>query len=149
MRLAEIAARMTSTAYIAGLKGEILEVGNGRVRMRLPYGDHLIGDLETGMVHGGVITGCLDDCGGIAVASALREPMPIATLDLRIDYLKPAMPREDLQFESECLKVTRAIAFVRGLAYQAERDKPVAICTGTFMLIRGAPYPNVPDAGNG
>jgi uncharacterized protein (TIGR00369 family) len=147
--LAEIAARMANTAYIAGLKGEVLEAGGGRARMRLPYGDHLIGDPETGVVHGGVITGCLDHCCGIAVASALREPMPFATLDLRIDYMKPAKPHKDLLFESECLKVAREIAFARGLAYQADRGEPVAICTGTFMLIRGAAFPNLPNTDNG
>lgn len=139
---------MANTAYIAGLEGEVLEAGNGLARMRLPYGQHLIGDPETGVVHGGVITGCLDHCCGIAVASALRSPMPFATLDLRIDYMKTARPQEDLLFESECLKVAREVAFARGLAYQAERTDPVAICTGTFMLIRGAPFPNLPGTGN-
>jgi len=146
---AEIAARMAATAYIAGLKGEVIEAANGRARLRLPCGEHLIGNPETGVVHGGVITGCLDHCCGIAVASALRSPMPFATLDLRIDYMKAATPHVDLLFESECLKVTSEIAFARGLAYQAERDNPVAICTGTFMLIRGAPFPNLSDTGNG
>lgn len=140
---------MAATAYITGLKGEILEAGDGRSRMRLPYGEHLIGNPETGVVHGGVITGCLDHCCGIAVASALRDPMPFATLDLRIDYMKAATPNTELLFEAECLKVSREIAFARGLAYQADRDNPVAICTGTFMLIRGAPFPNPPGTENG
>ena len=142
---AEIAARMASTAYIAGLKGEIVDAAAGSACMRLPYGEHLIGNPETGVVHGGVITGCLDHCCGIAVASALRSPMPFATLDLRIDYMKAAAPLVDLMFEAECLKVSREIAFARGLAYQAERDNTVAICTGTFMLIRGAPFSNLPS----
>ena len=140
---------MASTAYIAGLKGEIIDAAAGTARIRLPYGEHLIGNPDTGVVHGGVITGCLDHCCGIAVASALRSPMPFATLDLRIDYMKAAMPHVDLLFEAQCLKVTSEIAFARGLAYQTERDNPVAICTGTFMLIRGAPFPNTPSAANG
>jgi uncharacterized protein (TIGR00369 family) len=148
-RFAELASQLATTAYIAGLKGEVVEAGGGRARMRLPYGEHLVGDPQTGVVHGGVITGCLDHCCGIAVASALREPMPFATLDLRIDYMKAAMPHEDLLFESECLKVAREIAFARGVAYQADRADPVAICTATFMLIRGATFPNPPDVSNG
>jgi uncharacterized protein (TIGR00369 family) len=107
---------MAATAYITGLKGEVVDAANGRARMRLPYGEHLVGNPETGVVHGGVITGCLDHCCGIAVASALREPMPFATLDLRIDYMKAAAPHVDLLFESECLKVSREVAFARGLA---------------------------------
>ena len=57
----------------------------------------------------------------MAVVSALREAMPFATLDLRIDYMKAAAPHEDLLFESECLKIAREIVFARGLAYQADR----------------------------
>jgi uncharacterized protein (TIGR00369 family) len=148
-RFAEIAARMATTAYIAGIGGELKDIGAGRASMRLPYSQRLVGDPQTGIVHGGVITGCLDHCCGIAVASALRNPMPFATLDLRIDYMKAAAPHAEILFEAECLKVTHEIAFARGLAWQQAREAPIALCTGTFMLIRGAPFPNLSDAPNG
>jgi uncharacterized protein (TIGR00369 family) len=146
---ADIFARMAGTAFIAGLGGELTDMRGGRAGMRLPWSEKLIGDPQTAIVHGGVITGCLDHCCGIAVASALRNPMPFATLDLRIDYMKAAAPQLDILFEAECLKVTHEIAFARGLAYQKARETPIALCTGTFMLIRGAPFPNLPQPANG
>ncbi|MBI3675108.1 MAG: PaaI family thioesterase [Proteobacteria bacterium] len=137
----EIAKHMGLTPYIAGVGGEVVEVGNGRGRMRLPYSDKLIGDPDTGVVHGGVITAFLDHCCGMAVATGLRDPMPIATLDLRIDYMKPATPGADIFFEAEVLKVTHEIAFARAVAYHV-KDDPIAISNGTFMLTRGpVPYP--------
>jgi uncharacterized protein (TIGR00369 family) len=129
-------ARMGGTAFVVSLGGEIVEVGKGRARTRLPYAPHLVGDPDTGVVHGGVITAMLDQTCGIAVASALKEIMPFATLDLRIDYMKPATPHADIHVEAECLKVTHEVAFTRGIAYQTSRDEPIALSTGAFMLIR-------------
>jgi acyl-coenzyme A thioesterase PaaI-like protein len=58
----------------------------------------------------------------------------IATLDLRIDYMKPATPERDIFAYAECFKVTKNIAFVRGLAYHTDRNDPIATCAATFML---------------
>jgi len=135
---------MGQTPYFAGIGAEILEVGRARARARVPYGPHLVGDPDTGVVHGGVITALLDHMGGAAVMAALNAPMPIATLDLRIDYMKPAVPGEDIFAEAHCLKVTHEVAFVRGSAYQSEPSDPIAVCTAAFMLTRGStalPFP--------
>lgn len=131
-----MAQRMGGTAFVVSLGGEIVEIGKGRARMRLPYAPHLVGDPDTGVVHGGVITAMLDQTCGIAIASALTEIMPFATLDLRIDYMKPAAPHVDIVVEAECLKVTHEVAFTRGIAFQETPDKPIALSTGAFMLIR-------------
>jgi len=58
----------------------------------------------------------------------------MATLDIRIDYMKPATPGEDLYVESECYKVTRNVAFVRAFAWQDDIDDPVATSVAAFML---------------
>ncbi len=133
---------MGQTPFFAAIGAEFLEVGGASARARVPYGPDLVGDPDSGVVHGGVITALLDHMGGAAVMSALQTPMPIATLDLRIDYMKPATPQADIFAAAHCLKVTHEIAFVRGAAYQSDPDDPIAICTATFMLIRGnAPLP--------
>ena len=145
--LSYAASMMGQTPYFAAVGAEILEVGNSASRARLPYKPELVGDPDTGVVHGGVITALLDHMGGAAVMAALAAPVPIATLDLRIDYMKPAEPGADIFAEARCLKVTREIAFVRGSAYQAREDDPIAICTATFVLLRGArpPFPEKKD----
>jgi len=136
--LDQAAHLMQQTPYLAGLKGELLEVSAERARTRVPYGAHLIGDPDTGVVHGGVVSGLLDHTSGMAVMGKLRAPMPIATLDLRIDYMKPATPGEAIIAEARCLKITHEIAFVRGAAFHGDADDPIAICTATFMLIHPA-----------
>jgi uncharacterized protein (TIGR00369 family) len=100
----------------------------------LPYRDDLVGDPATGVLHGGVVTTLLDSTAGAAVMSALRVPAPLATLDLRIDYLRPSTPHARLRARVECYKVTSEVAFARGTAYNADENDPVASMTATFML---------------
>ena len=127
-------AGMGRTSFATALGGETEIVGPGRVRMRLPYSEKLIGNPDTGVVHGGVITGFLDQSCGMAIGSTLKEPRAFATLDLRIDYMKPARPHADIFFEGECLKIAHDVAFARARAYQDKIDDPVAIATATFMF---------------
>ncbi|HVU21931.1 MAG TPA: PaaI family thioesterase [Rhizomicrobium sp.] len=131
-----MAQGMGQTAFLRALGGELVDFKKGIGRLRLPWSENLVGNPKTGVVHGGVITAMLDQACGMAIGSALEEPMGMATLDLRIDYMKPATPREDIFIESECLKVTREIAFARGRAYHTSIDEPIAIATGTFMLMK-------------
>jgi len=127
---------MGQTAFLRALGGELLEFEAGRGRIRLPFQDHLVGDPATGVIHGGVLTALLDQACGMAIGSALRSPAAMATLDLRIDYMKPAAPRLDVLVESQCLKIAHEVAFARATAFQTAPDEPVAIATGTFMLTR-------------
>jgi uncharacterized protein (TIGR00369 family) len=102
--------------------------------MRLPYHPQLVGNPETGVLHGGAITALIDACCGAAVFMALAKPAFIATLDLRIDYLAPATPGRDVYADIECYKLTRNIAFVRGCGYHDRADDPIAAAAGSFML---------------
>jgi uncharacterized protein (TIGR00369 family) len=130
-----MAKGMGQTAFLVALGGELLDFEKGRGRMRLPWSEKLVGNPDTGVVHGGVITAMLDQACGMAIGSALDTPKGMATLDLRIDYMKPATPHTDILIESECLKLTREIAFARARAFHVSLEDPVAIATGTFMLM--------------
>lgn len=110
------------------------DVGEGTVVGELPYRLDLVGDPISGVLHGGVVTTLLDSTAGAAVLSLLGSPMPIATLDLRIDYLRPSTPRKALRAKVECFKMTHHVAFTRGIAYNDDESDPVASVTGTFML---------------
>jgi uncharacterized protein (TIGR00369 family) len=105
----------------------------GEVWMRLPYADRLVGDPDTGILHGGAITTLMDAACGMAVMVKLGAGAPIATLDLRIDYLKPAAARRDVIAHVQCYKLTKHIAFVRGFAHIGDADDPVAAVAATFM----------------
>lgn len=112
----------------------VIEVRSGHGLMRIPYDEGLIGNPATEVVHGGVITAFLDTLCGLVVKASVPAGTAIATLDLRIDYLRPAVPKADILGSAECYKVTRTIAFVRGIAYQETFRDAIANCAGTFML---------------
>ena len=61
-----------------------------RVRLRVPWREDLVGDPDTGVLAGGLVTALLDHVGGLAVWIALDRFEPIATLDLRVDYMRAA-----------------------------------------------------------
>ena len=127
-----IKARRSVYGYISGLKLD--RAAPGEAWSSLPYRPVFVGDTETGVLHGGVVTAMLDETCGMAVQLALDGTRAIATLDLRIDYQKPATPGLDIKAHSVCYRVTRSIAFVRATAYQDAEDDPVATATACFMI---------------
>ena len=111
-------------------------VWRGHAVVRVPFDPRFVGNPGTGVIHGGVITTILDNVSGIAVAaSASASSMfQTATLDLRIDYMRPATPHEPIYAHAECVRTTRAVAFVKGTAYNLDGDDPIAMSTGAFMI---------------
>lgn len=113
---------------------EVLRTGPREAAVRLRPAGELVGDPARGVVFGGVITTLLDHAGGLAVFCSLTELKAIATLDLRIDYLRAAEPGCDLVGEARCYKLTRHVAFVRGGAWDRTPDDPFASFLATFMV---------------
>ncbi len=127
-----IKGRRSIYGYNSGLRLDRL--APGEAWSSLPYRPVFVGDTETGVLHGGVVTAMLDESCGMAVQLALDGTRAIATLDLRIDYQKPATPGLDIKAHSFCYRVTRSIAFVRSTAYQESEDDPVATATACFVI---------------
>lgn len=111
-----------------------LEIGDAVAILKVPYRPEIVGDPETGVIAGGVMTTLLDHASGQAVHAALEAWTSIATLDLRIDYMRPAEPGRDVMARAHCYKVTRSVAFVRAVAYEDDPEDPVATAQATFML---------------
>jgi uncharacterized protein (TIGR00369 family) len=101
---------------------------------RVPYREELIGDPETGVIAGGVITTFLDTLCGTAAVAAMEHPTTVATIDLRIDYMRPATPHRDVLAEAHCYKLGRNVAFVRAVAYDDTPDNPIAHVAAAFMV---------------
>lgn len=132
--LARVVASFAKLPHAQFLGMRCDEIGPARAMLSVPYQDRLIGNFRTGVLHGGVITAVLDTVGWLAIAALLPEATAIATLDLRIDYLRPAQPGQTIRATARCTKITSSIAFACGVAFHEREDEPIAQLTGTYML---------------
>ena len=137
--LNELGASMAeATPQTAALGMKFVSVEPGIAVLRVPWRADLVGDPQTGVIASGVITTLLDHCGGLAIKAAQLDFSRTATLDLRIDYMRPAIVGVDVVGKAHCYKLTRSIAFVRCVAYETDEADPIATAQGAFVLM-GAP----------
>ena len=120
-------------------RGHGLEDGVHWAELGLPYDERLIGNVDTGVIASGPILSLMDMATSISVWLRARAFVAHATLDLRVDYLRPATPGKTVVGRGECYRLTRSISFVRGQAHDGDPNDPLAHVAGTFMAPDGYP----------
>jgi uncharacterized protein (TIGR00369 family) len=112
--------------------------GDDWAELALAYDERLIGDPATGIIASGPILALMDMATSLGVWIKGGKFRAQATLDLRVDYLRPATPRRTVYGRGECYRITRSIAFVRGQAHDGDPADPIAHVAGTFMFMDSA-----------
>lgn len=136
------AVRQTFTSGVphAAAMGIVVdEIAESGALATLPYRDDWLGDPSRGLINTGVISSLVDSVAGIAVLGRLARFEPIATLDLRMDYLRPALRDKPLHCRAECYRVSTHIAFVRANVWQDDESEPVAHAQAAFMRASHSP----------
>jgi len=136
----DLAARGTALSLAMGFE----TLTDGRCAMRAPFRDDLVGDPAEGGLAGGVIFALLDQTCGMAISFALRaraeaedrelRPGGMATLDFRLDHIRPPRRGCGVTAEAECLKLAGDVAVVRGFAYEDDPADPIAAAQAAFMI---------------
>jgi uncharacterized protein (TIGR00369 family) len=112
--------------------------GKGWCELALPWREELASDRETGILASGPIFTLMDMATSFSIWLKTGAYRPQATLDLRIDYLRPAKPGNTVIGRGECYHVTKSIAFIRGHAHDGDPDKPIANVAGTYFFTDAA-----------
>ena len=134
------------TPHMREIGTRVTSIEHARGSMVLPARADWMGDPARGLMHPGAITVLADSCCGLAVGAALERDTTYATLDLRMDYLRPATPDQDVHCDAHCYRLTRSVAFVRAEAHQGDASQPVATAQAAFMLSTPAgARPEVPS----
>jgi uncharacterized protein (TIGR00369 family) len=133
------------TALVSRREGHIVALGLSLVshgenwcELALGYDRRLVSDATSGILASGPIVSLMDTAGGLAVLARIGAGRMSATLDLRLDYLRPARPGMQVNARAECYRITRRVAFMRGIAHDGDPEDPIAHATGTYMLDSGA-----------
>lgn len=113
--------------------------GENWVELELPWREDLLGEPDRPFLASGPIVSLMDMASGMSIWQSHGTFTPIATLDLRVDYQRPARERSAVYGRVECYRSTRSAAFVRGIAHDGDPEDPVAHVAGVFMTIARDP----------
>lgn len=120
--------------HCVALSMRVEAIGAGEATLSMPWDEAIVGDPVTGVVHGGAVSALMDTTGGAAVLCHPEGGYATATMDLRIDYMRPAAPRQRITARARCFHMTRSVAFVRAEA--SDEDGVVAVANGAFTVER-------------
>lgn len=122
--------------YCKTLGMHAYDVEGNSISLALPASLDCIGDTDRNWLHSGAITALIDSACGMAVVHRLKKSQPIATLDLRVDFLRP-VPADRLCYcRSECHRLTKNVAFIRSQVFVEGEKQPSAESTASFMLLK-------------
>ena len=119
------------------LNMEYVGHGDDWVELAIDWREDLVADPETGILASAVIISLMDNATSMSIWTKLNEFRPQATMDLRIDYLRPSPSGQRVYGRGICYHLTNSIGFVRGYAHNGNPDQPLAHASGTFNRTGG------------
>jgi len=109
---------------------ELADVKKGWARVRVPFRDHLTN--SNGVLHGGVLFAAADSATGAALISLAQKGQTVATIELKISYLKPVAGL-DIVAEAEIIQKGSRTA-VSEVCVRDAAGNLVAKALGTYAI---------------
>lgn len=127
---------LTDVAHVKVLGIAYHGHGSDWAELAMPFAPQQLADPDYGIIASGAIFTLMDSAAGFSVMITSRAPVPCATLDLRVDYLRAPKPGATIIGRGQCYRRAREVAFVRGQAHDGDTGDPIANMAGTFMFTR-------------
>ncbi|HJL16816.1 MAG TPA: PaaI family thioesterase [Sandaracinaceae bacterium LLY-WYZ-13_1] len=117
-------------ARFMGLSAGLVE---GELRCSMRFSDHLIGDSSLPALHGGATGALLESVSILTVLWRSETARLPKTINVTVDYLRRGRARDTFAAAS-LTKAGRRVASVRALAWQVDREAPIAAADAHFLL---------------
>lgn len=115
---------------------ELAEIRRGYAKLKVPFKDEVLGDIVRRRWHGGILATLMDSVGGLAGMTHLTTfEDKMATIDLRVDYLKGA-EAEGIWVEGEIVRLGNRILVTNMRVWNEAETEVLAEGKGVYNFIR-------------
>lgn len=125
---------LSRSPYQRFLGLSLLRAEDGLVEIRLPFREEFGRDDNSDWLHGGILSALIDIAGDYAIVTKVGKELP--TIDLRVDYLRPAR-RGALVATGRAVKLGRRVALA-DVEVKDESGHIVAIGRGAYASPGGS-----------
>ena len=117
MTKAELQERITLAPFHKWLGLELVEMSEDGIELSVPWREEFVVNPKAGYTHGGILAAVIDIAADYALAAKIGAPIP--TVDLRVDYHRPAMPGV-LTVEARLIKLGRTFSTAEAFVTDSE-----------------------------
>jgi len=132
--LASMKIRLRAGGHSKDIGLRLVAHGDNWAELAFDYDPRLASSAETGILASGPIVSLIDTASGAAITATNSGMQSMATLDLRVDYMRAAIPGRSMHARATCYRIARNIAFVRCDAHDGDPDDLVATAMGSFYF---------------
>ena len=101
---------------------------------QMAFDQHLIGDIGIAALHGGAIGTLLESTAIFTLLWEVERTKIPKTISLTVEYLRSGRPKPTYA-SAQITRLGRRVAAVRAIAWQSDRDKPIAAAYANFLLV--------------
>jgi uncharacterized protein (TIGR00369 family) len=122
-------------AKYVGVK--VLDIDHGYIKLLFPYREEFIGDPRSKRLHGGYLATALDSAGGAAAMTYMTSyEDDVATIDMRIDYIRPGKAKDIIAVGKVISQRRRSIVSEMFCYHPDEPERSIALGRGVFSIKR-------------
>lgn len=132
--MADSAIKFGQSGHEVVLGLRIVAQGDDWAELAFDYDPRFAMSAGSGILASGPIISLIDTASGAAIIARNKQLRPMATLDLRIDYMRAAVPGRSITARATCYRVSRNVAFVRCEAHDGDPADPIASAMASFFF---------------